>query len=289
MSETQEIPSANPLRQEFDKLVIQRPKAATRRGQFMEGLAAPLTGMKFVMARKGYLRSFVFPIVIQTLVSVGLIAILLMTGRLLTEWLHSGIMAIVEYFKPGAANEAVSQWATIALYALMFVLLLYGFQLAWRVTGGILDDYFGDQITNRIMTDLGIETVRPANSMLQTIFNTGKSVAVSHAVMLVCSPLSAVPVIGTLAVLAAGSTTMLFLKGADELSDPLMSLGLTRKEAFSLCKRHKWTAMGLAMSKAGLEPFPVIVGAFSAAAAAESVGRIAVAMRLLELDKQQPA
>jgi hypothetical protein len=105
-------------------------------------------------------------------------------------------------------------------------------------------------------------------------------------VMLVCSPLSAVPVIGTLAVLAAGSTTMLFLKGADELSDPLMSLGLTRKGAFSLCKRHKWTAMGLAMSKAGLEPVPLLGAAISAA---ESVGRIAVAMRLLELDKQQPA
>lgn len=276
--------SRNQLRQDFDRLLLQRPRPVSRRAQFTEGLTAPWVGLKFVIANKGYLRSFVVPIVVQTLISVGLIALLIVSAQLLSGWVQNAIMAIVQYFRPDSVDEDLSRWATIAIYVAIGCLLLYVFRLVWRVTGGIVGDYFGDRITNQVMTDLGIETTQPANSMARTVFNTTKMMVLSHVVMLVCSPLSALPVVGTLVVLTAGSTAMLFLKGTDELSDPLISLGLTQEQAVQLSKRHKWTAMGLAASKAGLEPVPVLGGAISAA---ESIGRISVAMRLLELDRAE--
>lgn len=91
------------------------------------------------------------------------------------------------------------------------------------------------------------------------------------------------PFVVAIAVLAAGTTSLLFLQGVDELSDPLMSLGLTRREAFERCK---WPTIGLAASKAGVEPIPFLGGVASAAA---SIARIAVAMRLLYIDHDSTA
>jgi len=278
LSDSPGVTAVEASRREF-QLIVERSQAGESRfGGFLEGVTAPYVGARFVLANKQYLRMFVLPVVVQTAISLSLILVLFFTGWFLADWLRAGITSVVNYFSADGVNEGVAQAANVLVYGLIFLVLFYLFQLIWRITGGIVNDYFGDRITRQVMQDLGIKTVQPATSMTRTVVSTARLIGISHIVMLLCSPLSVIPVVGTLAVLLVGTGAVLFLKGADELADPLMSLGLSRKEAFALSRHYRWTAIGLAASRAGLEPVPFFGGLISSS---ESVGRIAVAMRLL--------
>lgn len=271
---------------QFEKMVSARALPKTRRGCLVEGLRAPITGLRFVAVQRQYLKLFFVPVAVQTILSTGLIICLAFAGWALSGWLQSAAVSAIAWLNSDVASETVGTLTQVLIVAAIVIAFFYLFNLLWRISGGLLDDYYGDVITNRVMTDLGVQNPTPPTSVGATIFNTVKAIGLGHLVVLICSPLSIVPVVGSFAAVGAGAVTMLFLKGADELSDPLTGFGVDSKQVLAMCGRHKLTTIGLAISKAALEPIPFIGGVLSAA---ESVGRIFVAKRLLNVESKSQA
>ncbi|MEP3480934.1 MAG: hypothetical protein ABJZ55_16930 [Fuerstiella sp.] len=273
--------TAAQLRLEFAAMVNMPRTSVTRTGKWVEGMVLPYLGLRFVLARKQYVRMILMPVILQTVIAVGLLSSFVLLGWLLKSWVQQAILAVVTYFRPETQVDSISEWSGVLVLALCGIACWYVFLVVWRISGGLLDDYFSDKITNRVMGDLGILRHAQSASVPNTILGGYRDAVLVHAGMALCSPLGLIPIVGVFAAGFGGGLIATFLHGTSQLITPLQGMGQSKKQALQTCFAQKWTVMGMAVSRDVLGPVPLFGGLMNAG---EAVGRILLAARLLKLD-----
>ena len=185
--------TAAQLRLEFAAMVNMPRMSVTRTGKWVEGVVLPYLGLRFVLARKQYVRMILMPVILQTAFAVGLLTSFIFLGWLLKSWVQQVILTVVTYFRPETQVGSISEWSGFLVLALCGIACWYVFLVVWRISGGLLDDYFSDKITNRVMGDLGILSHAQFASVSGTILGGYRDAVLVHAGMAFCSPLGLDP------------------------------------------------------------------------------------------------
>lgn len=277
-------PTKTQLQIEFSTIVDMPRTATSAREKFVEGAVLPLFGLRFALARKEYRRMVMTPVLLQTVISISLLTVFTLLVWLLKSWLQSGIASLAAYFRPQSDAQAIGEWSSVILLIVCGFACWYLFLVVWRISGGLLDDYFGDRITDTVMNNLGIVQFAQPASVSGTFLSGYRDAVLVHAGIAICSPLSLIPVVGVFAAAFGGALVGGFIHGTSQLVTPLQAMGKPRQEAIRICFRQRWTVVGMAASRDIVGPIPLFGGLINAG---EAVGRILLAARLLKLDEPE--
>ncbi|MCG8650721.1 MAG: hypothetical protein MI861_12865 [Pirellulales bacterium] len=261
----------------------------TKMGWLLDGLVSPLRGLTLLRHSWQKLTFYlVAPIAIQTVISTSIIALLFLVGSLINTSLHWLMDLGLATLTDQTANTdskvyLIADWTlTLMVWATGFVAFFFIFHLVWRVTGGIVCGYFSGKLTDAVMKERGFPMAAENTSFPGELASGFLHQGILVLLGGMTSVLAAIPFIGIFIGAPINLLTLCFTTGIDELSDPLKNMGMGRLEIWRFCLRHRMATLGLGTARACTEPIPLIGGV---ARAAEALGRITLAVRLVEHEK----
>jgi len=270
--------------------VSSTPLPMTSWGWFREGLMTPILGLKLLFRFKGLFWYFIIPVVIQTVISLVLLSLFYLLGTLLSgwiEWLIEWSTLKISEITNQAESMELSGWADllikIAIWIPIVLFFFYVFVIVWRVTGGILTGYFGGRLTDKALQAAGFKfAATQRTTFLGEIFTAWTQAAlIAVPTSMVGGLLNLIPFVGTIIAIPVVWGYTIFMTGYDELRDPLQKMGHSRLGTLKICWRHRAATVGLGLAKLVTQPIPLVGGIVQAA---ESLGRISLAMRILKAD-----
>jgi uncharacterized protein involved in cysteine biosynthesis len=267
-----------------DRISGDRKPTGTR-GWFAAGLATPLEGLKLAMQTKGLYRNLITPILIQAIVSTGLLSLTYFAADYLLDKIHYAINQVSQWLGnselvvPGISTETINTSATVAVWCFVVLGFLWAFVVLWRLTGGIVCGYYGGRICEAAIRQKGwAKDGLRDTTMIGEMINGILFTFLLTLIQPVLGVVPFIPFVGPIIAVLVGGVYAAFLTGYGELRDPLEQMGVSKLKAFQLCAKYSGATLGIGCSTLFSQPIPFLGGLVQAA---ESLGRISLARRIL--------
>lgn len=269
---------------EFD--VSKSPLPTTTQGWFIEGLCCPMFGVKILRNHPNLTWYMIAPIMIQTCISAALLFILFLIGKPVVNWTLGMVLWVYTLVTGNEVAPDVADnlgfYSAIIVWVLIGVVFIHLFQFFWNGSGNILCGYFGGKLTDAAMRGLvpekktGYRTTVLTEAISAFFINITLYVGVS----LLLAVTAIIPIIGQVIAVFLLGLWGAFVKGTEVMVDPFAHFGMNRTQTLIFCwKHHRVTVIAAGITKGIFEPIPFLGGV---AIAAEDLGRIALAKRMIE-------
>ncbi|MCD4727515.1 MAG: EI24 domain-containing protein [Pirellulales bacterium] len=241
---------------------------------FLEGLAAPWTGLRYMSDNPKLWRYGILPVAVNLLITGLLLALLIVGGVYFFPAIHS-------YFDGGFLWRIVEAFVAVAAVMAALVLLV----VAWIVLQAVLCGWFYDRLARQVELRLGTspDELKDAPLMIQAI-DTLRVVGFLLLANAGCIVVQLIPVVGSVLGLCGSYYFTCSTLGFEFFDYPLSLRGLRRSEKLAFARRRRPYTLGLGTSVAVLAFVPIINAVFLTTAVtgavllhkrlAESVGQM---------------
>jgi CysZ protein len=218
----------------IDALPDLSPTAARGWRAFVEGFAAPRDGLRYMMQRKHLWPYGWWPVILNALITLVLLAVLFGAGYWFYSYLHPK-------FSLSWWGVALEVLVLLALIALALALTA----IAWVLLQGALCGYFYEKLARRVEIELGLppERMREVSLGYQIAdagLDTLRLVLVNGGLLIV----GFIPVVGGPIAIVGSSYVTCFTLGEDYFDHPLGLRGYRRAEKLAFCRKHRAHTLG---------------------------------------------
>jgi uncharacterized protein involved in cysteine biosynthesis len=239
------IPLARPADEAILVARLRRKRGLAALGQ---GLAAPFHGFRYMVGRPSLWPYGILPIVLNVLITVGVLAGLLFGLKAASGRLHDSFSS--SWFGP------VLEWASLIV---LFCVAVGAAAATWFLLQGVLCDFFYLRLARRVEMDLGL----PAEHLhevpfLHDLADTLVSLFLLVSVNLALLSLNCIPVIGWILAPVCSFYFTFWVFGLDYLRFPLVLRGLRRRERRAFCREHHGQTLGVGAVVFACNVLPII-------------------------------
>jgi CysZ protein len=227
----------------------------------VEGFTTPLAGFSYMTRNPRLWRYAVWPIVLNVLITIALLALLIWAGS-----------AIYGHYEP---RLPAGVWGDLSRFAIIVLLLIAGGGVAvasWLLLNGVLCGHFYGRLAAQVEIQLGVAPgdLRELSLTYQAV-DVVRDVSALTLINLACLVLGFVPVLGALTapVVAFYYDSLVF--GIEYLDFPLALRGWRREDKWAFAKRHRWHTVGLGSAVFLCNFVPILGSVMLACAAAGAV------------------
>jgi len=242
-------------------MTIEPRSSISKSSDVRRGIAAPLEGLRYLVAHAELWRYAILPIVLNVLVTGLVLLILVGAGAWFAVRIHPS-------FSP-------TWWGTvleILAGAGILVVALALAAIAWLLLNGILCGHFYAKLAKRVELQLGtppeaLREVPLGQQIVDTFRDVGALLAINIGLLL----LNIVPLVGSVAALLLGVYFDGFIFGRDYLDYPMSLRGMPRAMKLQLARSHRWQTIGLGTGVFAFTLVPIIGSVLNAGAAVGAV------------------
>ena len=242
-------------------MTIEPRSSISKSSDVRRGIAAPLEGLRYLVAHAELWRYAILPIVLNVLVTGLVLLILVGAGAWFAVRIHPS-------FSP-------TWWGTvleILAGAGILVVALALAAIAWLLLNGILCGHFYAKLAKRVELQLGtppeaLREVPLGQQIVDTFRDVGALLAINIGLLL----LNIVPLVGSVAALLLGVYFDGFIFGRDYLDYPMSLRGMPRAMKLQLARSHRWQTIGLGTGVFAFTLVPIVGSVLNAGAAVGAV------------------
>jgi CysZ protein len=217
------------------------PVAATWRGRFREGAAAPWVGLWFLNAHRELWKYAAAPIAANLVITFAVLAFLIASAV--------GSISAVRPWLSGVTADWPNpvRWVAELIVAGLLVIVLLGVAfLLWKFLTGILCGYFYELLAKRVEENLGVAPGELRDlSLSYQIVDTCYDLAALLAIHTTFFVVGLLPLVGAPLAVTGDFSLTWFVFGADYFDYPLALRGWRRGDRRRYCREHLPHTLGL--------------------------------------------